>query len=201
MPALQAQFQLDRCPHCSVDKPSLNTVHSFKTVSHTGDNLRFWRIYVCRRCGGALVAGSDREDGWADEYYPSTTQIDEAVPEPAKSYLQQALDSLHSPAGSIMLSASSVDSMLKEKGYLDGSLHARINRAAEDHVITSQMAQWAHQVRLDANAQRHADQQPQLPSPVDARQTLDFAIALSEFMFVLPSRITQGVETSAQNAA
>ena len=34
-----------------------------------------------------------------------------------------------------MLAASAVDAMLKEKGYIDGSLYARINKAAEEHLI------------------------------------------------------------------
>ena len=50
-----------------------------------------------------------------------------------------------------MLAASAVDSMLKEKGYKDGSLYKRIEQAAGDHLITAEMASWAHEVRLDAN--------------------------------------------------
>lgn len=50
-----------------------------------------------------------------------------------------------------MLAASAVDALLKLKGYTAGSLYARIEKAAEDHVITQDMAKWAHEVRLDAN--------------------------------------------------
>jgi hypothetical protein len=39
-----------------------------------------------------------------------------------------------------MLSASAVDAMLKVKGYKSGSLYSRIDKAAEDHMITSEMA-------------------------------------------------------------
>ena len=56
-----------------------------------------------------------------------------------------------------MLSASSIDAMLKSKGYKKGNLYKRIEKAAEDHLITSEMAKWAHQVRLGANDERHAD--------------------------------------------
>ena len=63
-----------------------------------------------------------------------------------------------------MLSASSVDAMLKVKGYKDGSLYQRIKDAAAGHIITEDMATWAHQVRLDANDERHADESASIPN-------------------------------------
>lgn len=197
MPALSSQFEMDRCPHCSVDRPSLNSIYSFKTTTHDGRNERFWVVYVCSRCGGAVTAWAHRPEQWASEIYPDSEAVDEAVEEPARQYLQQAIESLHAPAGTIMLCASAVDAMLKTKGYEEGSLNSRINQAAEDHLITQDMATWAHQVRLDANAQRHADEEGGLPSHDEARRTLAFAMALGEFMFVLPSRVEAGLAQTA----
>ena len=71
-----------------------------------------------------------------------------------------------------MLAASAVDAMLKEKGYLKGSLYDRIEEAAKAHLISPEMAKWAHAVRLDANDQRHADHAATLPAEADARQIL-----------------------------
>ena len=55
--------------------------------------------------------------------------------------------------------------MLKAKNYKDGTLYSRIQQAADDHLITSEMAKWAHQVSLDANEPRHADEAAPLPIP------------------------------------
>jgi hypothetical protein len=123
--------------------------------------------------------------------YPVSRTVDPTVKEPAGAYLQQALDALHAPAGAVMLAASAVDAMLKERGYAEGKLNDRINKAAEDHLITSAMAEWAHEVRLDANAQRHADQDIGLPKEEDATQTVEFALALAHYLFVLPDRVKQ----------
>ena len=131
------------------------------------------------------------------EYHPRAREVDAALPERARAYLQQALNSLHAPAGAIMLAASSVDSMLKTKGYKEGNLYSRIDKAAADHVITTEMATWAHQVRLDANDQRHADEGVPLPTVEDARRCLDFASALGVFMFVLPAQVQRGLAESA----
>lgn len=93
-----------------------------------------------------------------------------------------------------MLCASAVDAMLKEKKYIDGSLYSRIEKAAKDHLITEGMATWAHQVRLDANDQRHADENSGLPGEADAKKSIEFAKALGHFLFVLPARVEKGLE-------
>ena len=93
-----------------------------------------------------------------------------------------------------MLCASAVDAMLKDKGLKDGNLKTRIDQAAERHLITIDMTRWAHQVRLDANDQRHADEAADLPTQEDARRSLTFALALAEVLYVLPARVTRGIE-------
>jgi hypothetical protein len=79
------------------------------------------------------------------------------------------MESLGQPVGSVMLSTSAIDAMLKVEGYTEGTLYARIDKAAEDHVITDDMVKWAHQVRLDANDQRHADEGAGLPTSLVER--------------------------------
>ena len=127
---------------------------------------------------------------------PAPSEVDGAVPEPAKRYLQQAQEALHAPDGATMLAASAVDALLKAKGYVEGRLYDRINRAASDHVITEDMAAWAHHVRLEANDPRHAD--PLRPHATDAqaKQTVEFAEALAQFLFVLPARVARGVKAA-----
>jgi hypothetical protein len=91
-----------------------------------------------------------------------------------------------------MLTASSVDAMLKEKGLKEGNLYKRIDAAAQQHLITAEMALWAHEVRLDANDQRHADEDAVMPNEADASKSIEFATALAQFLFVLPARVAQG---------
>ena len=130
------------------------------------------------------------------EMYPSARQVDKSIPDDPADYLRQALECLHAPTGAIMLTASAVDAMLKEKGYTEGVLNSRIQQAARDHLITEEMATWAHGIRLDANAQRHADQAPTRPNTDDARRCIEFALALAEFLFVLPTRVQRGERAS-----
>ena len=193
MPVLSINLELSRCPHCSVDTPNLQrTGSTFNTTDYQANNKRFWASYRCARCGGIVTAGSETSGGEVSELYPKPPEVAETLPPRARNFLQQAINSLHAPAGAVMLAASSVDVMLKQMGYKDGSLYSRINQAAEDHLITDDMAKWAHEVRLDANNQRHADVEASLPSPSDAQHCIDFVVALGQFLFVFPARIERG---------
>ena len=194
MPTLGALLNLGRCPHCNVDTPRLDNIFQCDTNNYTNSDHRFWRIY---RCGGVVTAAARNWDQSTIEIYPTPLDVESSIPERARAYLEQAISSLSSPSGAVMLAASGVDAMLKAKGYKDGSLYARIDKAASNHIITEEMAKWAHEVRLDANDQRHADEESPLPSVDDARRAVDFAIALGQFLFVLPARIQRGIQEAS----
>ena len=189
---LIGQLDLMRCSHCGVDSPTLPLVHNMQTKAVDGSNPRHWGVYVCRRCGGAILAYGGAMNDRVLGIFPAMSSVEETVPGTAREYLVQAMNSRHAPAGAVMLAASSVDAMLKAKGLDAGSLYSRIDKAAADHLITSDMAAWAHDVRLEANGQRHADGNFSLPTSVDADRVIDFAKALAELLFVLPARVSRG---------
>ena len=88
-----------------------------------------------------------------------------------------------------MLSASAIDAMLKEKGYKSGTLYKRIEDARDNGLLTAEMSDWAHEIRLSANEPRHADDEYGGASDADVDQTLQFARALGEYLFVLPVKV------------
>lgn len=196
MAKLAPQLELERCPHCTVDQPNLLVKYHLVTKNHEGQNERHWKFYICSRCGGAVIAWSLVDGGPVLEVHPSTPEVNTAVPSPARDYLKQALESIHAPAGAVMLAASSVDAMLKAKGYKEGTLYQRIDKAVQDHVITAEMGKWAHEVRLDANEPRHADDTAPLPTDAGAKKAVDFVQALAQLLFVLPARVQRGLEAA-----
>jgi hypothetical protein len=134
-------------------------------------------VYLCKACGGLVVAwarpgAANNVAGPVEGTLPQQAELSRDIPARAREYLRQAQDSLHAPDGAVMLAASAVDAMLKEKGYLDGWLNSRIKKAAEDHLITADMALWAHHVRLEANDPRHADEDVPHKSPEEAKQVV-----------------------------
>lgn len=117
MAQLDEHLKIDRCPHCSIDNPNLQTVfQEFTTNADNGTNRRIWRIYKCRRCGGVITAYSNYgTNGFVANFYPSLNTIDQNLPNKVKAYLQQAIESTFAPAGSVMLCACSLTRCLKRK--------------------------------------------------------------------------------------
>ena len=199
MRLLATQLNMNRCPHCNVDTPTLAFVHQLHTINYSNINQRFWRFYRCNRCGGIITACALSWDGGVTEIYPSGVSVDEAIPERAREYLNQAMNSLSAPSGAVMLAASAVDAMLKAKNLKEGTLYSRIDKAAKEHVITTDMALWAHEVRLDANDERHSDESAVMPDSIDAKRCVDFALALAQFMFVLPAKVQSGIAEAKES--
>ena len=195
---LSTVFELPRCPHCGIDNPNL-TMIAQATPNDLAGVRHWWRFYACTRCGGTVSATSgasnntqlwDRE---ATRWFPVSRQVSDDVPERPRHFLTDALNAMAAPSGAVMLAASAVDAMLKAKGLREGKLFKRIEKAVEDHLITPEMGRWAHDIRLDANAERHADEDAPMPTAADAEKCVDFALALAELLFVLPARVERGI--------
>jgi len=159
-----------------------------------------WHIYTCSSCGGlvgAAIPVAQVQTGapltqQAHWIVPTVVTISSDIPQAAARYLTQARETLASPSASVVMSASAVDAMLKERGYRDGKLYGRIQKAETDGVLTKDMAAWAHEIRLDANDERHADQDASAMTGEDAAKCLEFADALADLLFVLPARVRRG---------
>ena len=196
MPTLDSQLQLSRCPHCNVDRPNLQEQHRVETTDYNQINRRVWKFYACARCGGIVTAAAPAQTQEVSQMFPEAKMLDESIPGKAKSYLEQALDSLHAPSGAIMLAASAIDDMLKNVGHKVGGLHDRLDQAAEANKISEKLVKWAHQIRLDPNDQKPGAKGSKLPEPEDARKTIDFALALAELLFVMPAKVQKGLKES-----
>lgn len=188
------QLPLERCPHCNVANPRIYQTWVHETTNSEKRGKRIWATYTCGTCGGVLLAVAPfaQQPAEISSIWPAPQAVAEELPERAKAYLSQAIASLHAPVGAVVTAASAVDAMLKAKGYKEGSLYARIDQAAKDHLITQEMGAWAHEIRLEANDQRHADEDAPLPTTEDAARVIEFAKALGQFLFVLPSRVERG---------
>lgn len=203
---------VERCPQCGIANPTLE----FKAVVSDSRDLerqqRTWLCYICTSCFDliavrgmvlfdpigtadprmALLSGPMRPD----IVLPKPLAVSSELPERAKRYLEQASGSLYAPDGAVMLAGSAVDAMLKEKGLVNGSVHKRIEDAVTTGILTRDMAEWAHHVRLGANAPRHADLEDPHATREQAIQAIQFASALGDFLFVFPARVAKGKEAA-----
>ncbi|WP_453968852.1 DUF4145 domain-containing protein [Amorphus sp. MBR-141] len=130
--------------------------------------------------------------------WPEAKTAHEDIPELARTYLQQAFETLHAPDAAAVMAGSAVDAMLKHLGYSSGSLYTRIDEALQKNLLTKGMADWAHTVRLESNRPRHADAERPNVTREEARQSVDFAEALGNFLFVLTARIERGIKAARE---
>lgn len=182
---------LGRCPHCAVATPNMNRVWSDSWSQHG----RGWSAFRCNTCDGVVVCLMEWE---TDRFslvsmWPIAQTAHTDIPEPARTFLQQAYDTLHAPDAAAVMAGSAVDAMLKAHGLIEGSLYARIDAALQANLLTKGMAEWAHSVRLGSNRPRHSDKEKPHVSKEEAKQSVEFAEALGSFLFVLTAKIDRGI--------
>jgi hypothetical protein len=192
--------EVTRCPHCAVANPTLGSVwQSNHLVPRATPGVTHrWATYACTSCGGVVLvkgaANVDAVNAQVAQLYPEPKKAHEDIPEPARAFLQQAYETLHAPDAAAVMAGSAVDGMLKVLGYTNGSLYDRIDKAVEEHKLTKNMGDWAHEVRLGSNRPRHADKDKPHVSADEAKQSVEFAEALGFFLFVLAKRVERGME-------
>jgi hypothetical protein len=213
----QVMRDIERCPQCNVAHPTLHYRHHYWDTRQSG-LVWVWFAYICASCQnlvGAKVLLDAKElkdpnlvvlslatrNVTVFEFLPPPRTVDEDVPERPRAYLLQAIDSLSSPDGATMLAGSAVDAMLKLKNYKEGTVYARINEAVKDHILTTEMGEWAHSVRLESNKPRHADLDEPHATRAQADQSVQFALALAEYLFALPARVARGKATASEGSA
>jgi hypothetical protein len=122
-------------------------------------------------------------------YFPAMASVDAAVVPSAARYLKQALETRYAPDACVLMCASAIDAMLKDKGVAEGTLKQRIDLALEQRLIPTALSIWAHRVRLDANDTRHADVASGGMTAEDAARAIDFANAMANYLYVLPAKM------------
>jgi hypothetical protein len=201
LPPTSNSLPLPRCPHCGVAKPRLERIfrEPWQTSDSNQGNPRKWLLFSCSVCGGCVMVGWLSNTSFC-QIWPDSLGFAADIPAEPLDYLKQAAETLNAARASVVMSAGAVDAMLKAKGLVAGSLYSRIKQAVDQHLLTPDMADWAHDIRLDANDQRHADGAATPPDIEDAKRCLEFAKALADILFVLPARVTRG-KVNAREAA
>ncbi len=191
---------VSRCPCCNVANPQLpNLWNSGDPIpASKGYPRSRWSVYSCTTCGQLMMAKGQPDVGVSNplivEVIPAPKTPHGDLPTVAREFLKQAYETIHAPDAAAVMAGSAVDAMLKELGFEKGSLYDRIDEAVAGHVLTEAMGDWAHEVRLGSNRPRHADKEKPHVTKQEAEQSVEFAEALGNFLFVLTSKIKRGIE-------
>ena len=196
---------VSRCPHCGIADPFLRMLWRSENLRRSDQRLgRNWATYLCASCFSVVLvrtALGNEDTKVIDAIFPNLPKVSGELPDTARNYLGQALGSLHSPDGAAMLSGAAVDAMLKAKGLESGSVYERIEKAVDEGVLTRDMAEWAHEVRLGSNRPRHADKDRPHVTREEAGQSVEFARVLGQVLFVLPASIARGKKAAAEQVS
>ena len=150
-------------------------------------------LAACGNCGRAVVATFVGGD--LTEIVPSPPRPPEHLPPNIGSFFQQAMSNLAQnwdAAG--MMFRKTLEAALKNKfANIQGTLSQRINEAAKQQKLTPELAQWAHQIRLDGNDAAHGDKPL---SKEDAQSLADFTHLVLLYLFTLPGMLVQAQASS-----
>lgn len=190
---------LQRCPHCNIARPEMTVLWKSDCIipSNQSGYGHNWATYKCNSCCHVVLAQSELGNQSTTrmlKLFPAPEDLPNDLPERVRIYLRQAIESIHSPDGSVMLAGAAVDAMLKLKGLNSGSVYSRIDEAVKKHILTPDMASWAHEVRLGSNRPRHADTEQPHVSENEAKQAVEFTRMLGHLLFVLPAKIEKGLQ-------
>ena len=206
------------CPHCGTNKVALEIVKQHRISAPLG----VWQWHVFATCGfcnsGVLLTLETSVDSsptelCQDGYLPKLLSIAPPLPDtgaPAHTpvnvakFYRQGMENFGlgnwDAAGGMLRKA--LDVGLKEKfPEIEGKLWKRIEKAVENHQLTPELAEWAHQIRDLGNNAMH-EEEPF--SKEEAEDMSAFTDLVFRYLFTLPGMLAEARrdpdETSPEEA-
>lgn len=93
--------------------------------------------------------------------------------------------SINANRAAVLMARTAIEATAKDKQITDGNLYQKIDAMAEKNIITDQLAEEAHEIRLLGNDMAHGD----LAEPVseeDASDILGFLDSVMDYVYQQP---------------
>lgn len=190
-PASQINSLVLECSNCSL------TVSATITGSYIHENSDDWicstqySLCRCPECSSPILARQQRDYNGVDAYweppvklYPrSLFHINPIIPEKLKIALVECIQCYKSQSytATVMMCRRALEGFCQIKGVKEKNLDKSIKKLNELGLINSQLYEWADALRLAGNEAAH-NIELEL-SPVDAKDLLDFTIAILDFTY------------------
>ena len=195
-------FQAD-CPHCGTKSVAFTIIHERKANKISG--YHWDTLAHCGQCSRGILASFNTLNNSPPTSHlniaswdyskcltiapscPDTNAPDHTPPNVARFY-SQGMDNLPGnwdAAGSMFRKA--LETALKHKfPEIKGTLYERIEKAAKQHKLMPDLAEWAHQIRLDGINAVH-EEEPF--SKEDAERLSIFTKLVLLYLFALPGML------------
>ncbi|TQV80341.1 DUF4145 domain-containing protein [Denitrobaculum tricleocarpae] len=187
------------CPHCGTKSIALDVVYSdYRERPVRSGYKKVQHLYLrCPECdyGSFAVILKDLKaasEGRSHTYHFSPRQpqpnIPAHLPEAVRSAFSQGCEILQaSPNGSVALFRRALELGLNRMlGKSKDRLVKKIDKAAENSLVTPDLAEWAHGIRLEGNEALHDDYEY---SALEAEEVRDFAQMMLTYIFTMPETV------------
>ena len=194
----------ENCPHCGTKSVAFTIIgETLWSYDDRTDRVKWDALAKCGHCGRGIVAALDMDQGNPEtppsrylhlckllSIFPSppSTGAPPHTPENASRFFKQGMENLsgnYDAAGTMFRKA--LDTGLKNKfPEMTGTLNSRIDKAAKSGGLTSDLAEWAHEIRALGNDAAH-EEEPF--SKQDALNLRDFTFLVFQYLFMLPGML------------
>jgi hypothetical protein len=169
------------CPYCDV--------HSTFTFGTSFGNSS---IYECDKCSGlVLLIFEDRKV--VDQYPKRIPQLDDSIPsEVANDYIEaiKCFD-VGANKASVVMCRRALQTSVIERGAKRHKLTQQIDELFKKGIITKDIKDWAHEIRLTGNIGAHPDEDGLKDvTPKDAEELIRFIEEYLNYVYVMPSKVT-----------
>ena len=188
------------CPACNVRISARPT-----SVVYEGDMIAQDAIclFQCPTCGLAIVGRAETSidlDGilqfvHTERVYPSPAriQLSMAIPESARKDLQDAqkCHSVGIHSASAVLCGRAIERIVRDKTG-EKTIARGLQKLLDDRIIDEKLFSWADALRKERNTAAHATDDE--ITAENARDLLDFAVAIYEYVYVLHDKYLEFCE-------
>ena len=170
------------CPHCGFYSTiSLMAYHH----SH--------HIYTCDKCDGiTLLIIQNKEI--VDQYPKRVPKLDPAIPtDVANDYVEavKCFDIGANKASAVMCRRALQTSVV-QKGAAKGKLNDQIDELFKKGIITEDIMNWSHEIRLTGNIGAHPDQDGlENVTPQDAEELIKFMEEYLNYVYIMPAKVAE----------
>lgn len=199
------------CPYCHkevafswviINQHGGELTHCFD--EHYKTNTGVWSLAQCPSCQNCILVKADyltAQSKWGIMQVsplPLPSQTDIRIPDEIKKALNEAklCLSVEAPMASSAMSRRAMQSACLHQGATEEKLEKQIDELYTKGIITAQIKDWAHSVRLVGNDGAHPKNKEVIKE--DAKDALDLAEQLAHILYVMPA-IAQKQKESHSN--
>jgi len=167
-------------------------MHSTTTsmTYHVEGRRGFW-IIRCDHCRGLILF--IKQDGKTVDQYPKKVPIiDKSVPSRVAEDYVEAIKCFDIGANraSVVMCRRALQSSVIEKGAEKDRLVDQIDELYDTQIITKDIKDWAHEIRLTGNIGAHPDEDGlEDVTPEDAEELLKFMEEYLNYVYIMPAKV------------